>query len=56
MEYLVTLYRNGVLIGEENADTISVTPVANVTYTAIVYVVDSSGNVATHTKTMTISY
>lgn len=55
VEYLVMVYRNGVLIGEENDDTISVTPAASGTYTAVVYVVDSSGNVATHTKTVTLS-
>lgn len=56
VEYAIKLYYNGTLVAESSKDEVIVTPVKNGTYTAEVYVKDSSGNEATVTKTTTISY
>lgn len=55
-EYSIKLYRNGTYIGEVSSKEMFVTPLVNGTYTAEVYVKDSSGNEATAIQTTTISY
>ena len=54
--YSIKLYYNGTLVEEVSKNKVIVTPFKNGTYTAEVYVKDSSGNEATATKTTTISY
>ncbi len=53
--YSIKLYRNGTYIGEVSDKELFATPFLNGTYTAEVYVKDSSGNEATATETTTIS-
>ena len=56
VSYYIKLYYNGTLVAEAAKNEVIVTPVKNGTYTAEVYVKDSSGNEATAIKTTTISY
>ena len=56
VEYSIKLYRNGTYIGEVSSKEMFVTPLVNGTYTAEVYVKDSSGNETTAIQTTTISY
>lgn len=56
VEYAIKLYYNGTLVAEASKNEVIVTPVKNGSYTAEVYVKDSSGNEATATQTTTISY
>lgn len=52
--YSIKLYRNGTYIGEVSEKQMFVTPFMNGTYTAEIYVKDSSGNEARNTQTTTI--
>lgn len=51
----IVIYYNGEYVGEENSTSIVVTPIQAGTYTAEVYVRDSSGNEITASKSFTVS-
>lgn len=55
-DYYIKLYYNGTLVAEGAKDEIIITPVKNGTYTAEVYVKDSSGNEARNITNTNISF